>query len=49
VAIAVLTALLLLLLAPPQPRWRAIGLRVGGSWITAAGLLMLAWMARHPQ
>jgi hypothetical protein len=49
VAIAVLCTVLLLPLAPPQPRWRAIGLRVGGSWISAAGLLMLAWLARHPQ
>jgi hypothetical protein len=49
VAIAVLVAVLLLLLAPPQPRWLAIGLRVAGSWIAAAGLMMLAWLARHPQ
>jgi hypothetical protein len=49
VSIAVLVTLLLLPLAPPQPRWRAIGLRVVGSWISAAGLLMLAWLARHPQ
>jgi len=49
VAIAVLTALLVPPLSPPQPRWRAVGLRVVGSWITAAGLLMLAWLARHPQ
>ncbi|MCT0224904.1 hypothetical protein [Synechococcus sp. CS-1328] len=49
VAIAVLVSLLLLPLAPPQPRWLAIGLRVGGSWIAAAGLLMLGWLWRHPQ
>jgi hydrogenase/urease accessory protein HupE len=49
VAIAVLVAVLLLPLAPPQPRWLAIGLRVAGSWIAAAGLMMLAWLARHPQ
>jgi flagellar hook-associated protein 1 FlgK len=30
-------------------RWLAIGLRVAGSWIAAAGLMMLAWLARHPQ
>lgn len=49
VAIAVLSAVLPLPLAPPQPRWLAIGLRVAGSWIAAAGLMMLAWLARHPQ
>jgi urease accessory protein len=49
VAIAVLTTLLTLLLAPPHPRWRAIAVRVGGSWITAASLLMLGWLVRHPQ
>jgi hypothetical protein len=49
VAIAMLAAVLLLPLAPPQPRWLAIGLRVAGSWIAAAGLMMLAWLARHPQ
>jgi hypothetical protein len=49
VAIAVVTAPLLVLLAPPHPRWLAIGLQVGGSWITAASLLMLGWLARHPQ
>jgi len=49
VAIAVLVALLIQPLAPPQPRWLAIGLRVAGSWIAAAGLMMLAWLARHPQ
>lgn len=48
VAIAVLSVLLLLPLAPPQPRWLAFGLRVIGSWISAAGLLMLGWLARHP-
>jgi hypothetical protein len=48
VAIAVLTTLLTQLLAPPHLRWRAIGLRVGGSWITAASLLMLGWLVRHP-
>jgi len=36
-------------LAPPHPRWRSIGLRVAGSWITAASLLMLGWLIRHPQ
>jgi len=49
VAIAVVSTLLCQSLAPPHPRWRAIGLRVGGSWITAASLLMLGWLARHPQ
>lgn len=49
VAIAVLVAVLLQPLSPPQPRWLAIGLRVAGSWIAAAGLMMLAWLARHPQ
>ena len=48
VAIALLTTLLSQVLAPPHPRWLAIGLRVGGSWITAAALLMLGWLARHP-
>lgn len=48
VAIAVLTTLLLPL-RPPHPHWLAIGLRVGGSWIAASGLLMLGWMVRHPQ
>jgi hypothetical protein len=27
----------------------AIAVRVGGSWITAASLLMLGWLVRHPQ
>jgi hydrogenase/urease accessory protein HupE len=49
VAIAGLSTLLCQSLAPPTPRWRAIGLRVGGSWITAASLLMLGWLVRHPQ
>ena len=49
IAIAVLTTLLIQLLAPPHPRWRAIAIRVGGSWITAASLLMLGWLVRHPQ
>jgi len=49
VAIAVLATLLLLPLAPPHPRWLAMGLRVGGSWIAASGLLMLGWLVRHPQ
>ena len=49
VAIAVLTTLLTQLLAPPHPRWLAIAVRVGGSWITAASLLMLGWLVRHPQ
>ena len=49
VAIAVLTTLLGQLLAPPHPRWRAIAVRVGGSWITAASLLMFGWLVRHPQ
>jgi hypothetical protein len=49
VAIALLTTLLSQALAPPHPRWLAIGLRVGGSWITAASLLMLGWLVRHPQ
>ena len=49
VAIAVLCTMLATLLAPPHPRWRAIGLRVGGSWISAASLLMLGWLLRPPQ
>jgi len=48
VAIAVLTALLLMALAPPHPRWLTLGLRVMGSWIAASGLLMLGWQSRHP-
>ncbi len=48
-AMAVLVTLLTQRLAPPHPRWLAIGLRVGGSWITAACLLMLGWLLRHPQ
>jgi hypothetical protein len=49
VAMAVVSTLLCQSLAPPHPRWRVIGLRVGGSWITAAALLMLGWLVRHPQ
>ena len=49
VAIAVVSTLLCQSLAPPHPRWRRIALRVAGSWITAASLLMLGWLARHPQ
>jgi hypothetical protein len=49
VAMAVVSTLLCQSLAPPHPRWRALGLRVGGSWITAAALLMLGWLVRHPQ
>lgn len=49
VAIAVLATLLSQLLAPPHPRWLAIAVRVGGSWITATSLLMLGWLVRHPQ
>lgn len=48
VAIAVLTALLLMALDPPHPRWLALGLRVVGSWIAATGLLMLGWLSRQP-
>ena len=48
VAIAVVTALLLMALAPPHPRWLALGLRVVGSWIAASSLLMLGWLSRHP-
>jgi urease accessory protein len=29
--------------------WGAITLRIGGSWIAAASLLMLGWQLRHPQ
>ena len=47
VAIAVITALLLMALAPPHPRWLALGLRVAGSWIAASGLLMLGWLSRQ--
>jgi hydrogenase/urease accessory protein HupE len=49
VAIAALTSLLGQLLAPPHPRWRAIAIQVGGSWITAASLLMVGWLVRHPR
>jgi hypothetical protein len=49
VGVAVLGTMLATLLAPPHPRWRAVGLRVGGSWIMAASLLMLGWLVRHPQ
>lgn len=28
--------------------WGAIAVRVGGSWIAAAALLMLGWQLRHP-
>jgi len=48
VAIAVITALLLMALTPPHPRWLALGLRVAGSWIAASGLLMLGWLSRQP-
>ena len=48
VAIAVVTALLLMVLDPPHPRWLALGLRVVGSWIAASGLLMLGWLSRQP-
>ena len=48
VAIAVVTALLLMALDPPHPRWLALGLRVIGSWIAASGLLMLGWLSRQP-
>lgn len=48
-SIGVISSLLCQSLAPPHPRWQAIGLRVGGSWITAASLLMLGWLVRHPQ
>ena len=48
VAIAVVTALLLMALDPPHPRWLALGLRVVGSWIAASGLLMLGWLSRQP-
>lgn len=44
-----LATLLSQLLTPPHPRWLAIAVRVGGSWITAASLLMLGWLVRHPQ
>jgi len=48
VAIAVVTALLLMALDPPHPRWLALGLRLIGSWIAASGLLMLGWLSRQP-
>jgi hypothetical protein len=48
VAIAVVTALLLMALDSPHPRWLALGLRVVGSWIAASGLLMLGWLSRQP-
>ena len=47
VAMAMVTALLLMALAPPHPRWLALGLRVVGSWIAASGLLMLGWLSRQ--
>jgi hypothetical protein len=47
-AIKVGTALLLMALDPPHPRWLALGLRVVGSWIAASGLLMLGWLSRQP-
>jgi len=47
VAIAVVTALLLMALDPPHPPWLALGLRVVGSWIAASGLLMLGWLSRQ--
>jgi hypothetical protein len=46
--IAVLTTHLARALAPPDARWLAIGIRVGGSWIIAASLLMLGWLLRQP-
>ena len=49
ITIAVLTTLLSQLLAPPHPRWGVIAVRVGGSWITAASLMMIGWLMRHPQ
>ncbi|MFM8525537.1 MAG: hypothetical protein ACKOCM_07955 [Cyanobacteriota bacterium] len=49
IAIAVLTTLLTRALVPPHRRWLAIGICIGGSWITAASLLMLGWLLRHPQ
>lgn len=48
VAIAVLTVLLAPPLAPPHPPALGIALRVIGSWIAAAALLMLGWQLRHP-
>jgi len=48
VGVAVLVTLLSQVVAPPQPRWLAIGMRVAGSWIGAASLLMLGWLVRHP-
>lgn len=49
VAIGLLVLPLSQALVPPQPRWLAIGVRGGGSWITAASLLMPGWLVRHPQ
>lgn len=48
VSVAVVATLLSLALAPPHPRWLAIAMRVAGSWISAASLLMLGWLVRHP-
>jgi len=46
IGVAVLTALLTWRLAPPHPAWLRIGLRVAGSWMAAAGLLMVGWLIR---
>jgi hydrogenase/urease accessory protein HupE len=46
VGVAVLTAVLTQRLAPPHPTWQRIGLRVAGSWMAAAGLLMVGWLIR---
>ncbi len=44
--VAVLTVVLTRRLAPPHPGWLRIGLRVAGSWMAAAGLLMVGWLVR---
>ncbi|MCT0199017.1 HupE/UreJ family protein [Synechococcus sp. CS-1325] len=49
VALAVFAVVLAMGLEGLRFRWRAIALRVAGSWIAASGLLMLGWQLRHPQ
>lgn len=44
--VAVLSSLVSGQLLQLRAAWMAIAVRVGGSWITAAGLLMLGWLMR---
>jgi hypothetical protein len=44
VLVALGTALVVVLRAP----WARIAVRVAGSWIAAAGLLLLGWSLRAP-